>query len=66
MLNTPTFANNFDFILDIFIFSLSSCNKTLTVLGLLVVCINRMSLHTKFMQNVLNSLMKKISSVLLS
>ena len=33
--------------LDIFIFSLSSCNTTLTLLGLLVVCINRMSMHKK-------------------
>jgi len=43
--------------LDIFIFSLIkylSWNKTLNILGLYVLCINMMSLHKMFTQNVLN------------
>jgi len=42
MVNTPTFANNFDFYLDIFTLSLIkslSCNNTLNRLGLYVWCI---------------------------
>ena len=53
ILNTSTIAQKIWLYLDIFIFSLIkslSCNKTLKVLGLYVVCINRMSLHNKFTQ----------------
>ena len=48
-------SQHFWLYLDIFIFSLIkflSCNKTLKVLGLYVLCINRMSLHKKVTQNV--------------
>jgi len=37
-----------------------SCNKTLNMLGMSVLCINRISLHKMFTQNVLNLLMKVV------
>ena len=48
MLNTPTFANNFNFIWIFSYSHYSSPNKMLKMLGLLVVCINRMPLHTVY------------------
>jgi len=53
MLNTPTFANNFDFIWIFSLIKSLSCNKRLNVL-VYVLCLNRMSLHKRFTQNVQN------------
>ena len=53
----PPLPTIFLLYLDIFIFSLIksfSCKKTLKILGLEVLFINRISLHKKFTQNVLN------------
>ena len=57
-----THPQQFWLYLDIFIFSLYkslNCNKTLKMLGQWVLCINRLSLHNKFTQNVLNQLRRK-------
>jgi len=43
-MSNTTFANNFDFIWIFSLIKSLSCNKTLKML---VLCINRMALHTK-------------------